>query len=403
MLAYRGNPHSGGQGVYVRHLSRALSGLGHHVEVFSGQPYPDLDPGIALSRLPSLDLYRPEDPFRRARGFRDAIDLLEFGGMCAGAFPEPLSFSLRAWRELDRRSGEFDIVHDNQCLGYGLLGLDARLPVIATVHHPIAVDLRLELAAASRSRRWSLRRWYAFTRMQDRVARRLRRILTVSNPSKAEIVLEMRVAPERIAVVPNGVDTQTFRPLPGSHRIVGRILATASADVPLKGLVPLLEALARVRALRPADLVVVGKARPNGAVRDTIARLGLGGAVRFVSGIDEQELVELYSQAELAVVPSLYEGFSFPAVEAMACGVPLVATTAGALPEVIGHDGGSGLLVPPGDALALAAAIGRALDDPELRLRMGAEGRARVIDRYGWARAAEATVAEYRTVLEGRC
>jgi len=158
-----------------------------------------------------------------------------------------------------------------------------------------------------------------------------------------------------------------------------------------------------VRALRPADLVVVGKARPNGAVRDTIARLGLGGAVRFVSGIDEQELVELYSQAELAVVPSLYEGFSFPAVEAMACGVPLVATTAGALPEVIGHDGGSGLLVPPGDALALAAAIGRALDDPELRLRMGAEGRARVIDRYGWARAAEATVAEYRTVLEGRC
>lgn len=403
LLGYRGNPHSGGQGVYLRQLSRALRALGHEVHVFAGQPYPDLDPGIPLFELPSLDLYRPNEPFRRARGFIDAIDLLEFATMCAGGFPEPLTFSLRAWRELAGRAGEFDLVHDNQSLGYGLLGLDRALPVIATVHHPIAVDLRLELAAAGRSRRWALRRWYGFTRMQDRVARRLDRILTVSSPSKAEIEAEMGVAGERIAVVPNGVDTDTFRPLPGSNRVAGRMLATASADVPLKGLVPLLEALARVRAMRTADLVVVGRARPNGAVQDTIARLGLGDSVRFVSGIDEQELVRLYSQAELAVVPSLYEGFSFPAVEAMACGVPLVATTAGALPEVVGRDGGSGLLVPPGDATALAAAIGRALDDPELRLRMGGEGRSRVLERYGWERAAAATVAEYRKVLASRC
>ena len=403
MLAYRGNPHSGGQGVYVRHLSRALRSLGHQVEVLAGQPYPELAEGIPLTRLESLDLYRPEAPFKRARGLRGAVDLLEFGTMCTGGFPEPLTFSLRAWRELSRRAGEFDIVHDNQCLGYGLLGLNRRLPVIATVHHPIAVDLRLELAAAAGSRRWSLKRWYAFTRMQDRVARRLPRILTVSTPSRDEIEREMGVPVDRIAVVPNGVDTETFKPLPGTQRVAGRMLATASADVPLKGLVPLLEALARVRTQRPADLVVVGKARVNGAVRDTIARLGLGGSVRFVSGIDEQELVELYSQAELAVVPSLYEGFSFPAVEAMACGVALVATTAGALPEVVGRDGGSGLLVPPGDAPALAAAIGIALDDADLRLRMGTEGRARVIERYGWARAAAATVAEYERVLAERC
>jgi glycosyltransferase involved in cell wall biosynthesis len=397
-LTYRGNPHSGGQGVYVRQLSRALGALGHHVEVMSGPPYPELDPGVALCRLESLDLYRPEDPFRRQRPLRDAIDLLEFGGMCLAGFPEPLSFSLRAWRELNRRRAEFDVVHDNQCLGYGLLGIErAGLPVLATIHHPIAVDRRLELAQATWQRRVALRRWYGFTRMQGRVARRLKRLLTVSEAARDEILREIGVRPERISVVLNGVDSAIFRPLASHPRIPGRVVATASADVPLKGLVPLLQAMARVRRERlDSELVVVGKPREGGTVARLIGELGLGGSVRFVNGLPECELVELYAGAEVAVVPSLYEGFSLPAVEAMACAVPVVATTAGALPEVVGRDGDSGLLVPPGDAGALAAAIGRMLEDPDLRSRTGRSGRARVLERFSWRRAAERTVELYR-------
>jgi MMP alpha-(1->4)-mannosyltransferase len=397
LLAYRGNRHSGGQGVYVRHLSRALARLGHQVEVLGGPPYPEVDPPVRLTRLESLDLYRPEAPFRRARGFRDGIDVLEFGTMCVGGFPEPLTFSLRAWRELAARRAEFDVVHDNQCLGYGLLGLErAGLPVVATIHHPIAIDRRLELAAAGWKRRVALRQWYGFVRMQGRVARRLRRVLTVSDCARDDIAREMRVSPERIAVVPNGVDAAVFRPLPGRPRIPGRVVTTASADVPLKGLVPLLEALARVRSRRSVDLVVVGRARKNGSVAAALDRFGLGGSVRFVNGIDETELVRLYGEAEVAVVPSLYEGFSLPAVEAMACAVPLVATTAGALPEVVGTDGEAGFLVPPGDSEALAAAIDRALEDASLRRRLGDAGRVRVIERFSWERAAERTVDEYR-------
>ena len=406
LLTYRGNPRSGGQGVYVRNLSRSLAALGHRVEVVSGQPYPDLDAdaGVTLTRLPSLDLYRPEAPFKPDREARDAIDLLEFTTMCSGGFPEPLTFSLRAWRELRRRRAEFDVVHDNQCLGYGLLGLRREgLPVLATIHHPIRIDRRLEMAEARGARRITLRRWYAFTRMQARVARRLQRLITVSEAARDLIVMEMGARSDRIAVVPNGVDAALFRPHPECRRKPGRVVAMASADVPLKGLAPLLRAFAQVRARRPAELVVVGKLRPDGPTPRLLAELELNGSVRFVNGLTDPELVSLYAEADAAVVPSLYEGFSLPAVEAMACGLPLVATTAGALPEVVGPDREAALLVPPGDADALARGIVTLLADAPLRRRLGDRGRARVLERFRWEAAARGTAECYREVMASVC
>ena len=404
LLVYRGNPHSGGQGVYTRYLSRELVGLGHQVTVFSGQPWPVLEPGVELVAIPSLDLYREPDPFRvpKAGEFGSWVDLLEFGLMCTAGFPEPLTFSLRVRGELAARRGMFDVVHDNQCFGRGMLGVMADgWPMLATLHHPITVDRAIDLSQAPTLRRqMSLRRWYGFLRMQMRVARQVPRILTVSESSKRDIVAQMGVPPSRLAVVPVGVDHTLFRPLPGVARRPGRIMTTASADVPLKGLVPLLEALAKLRTEHAADLVVVGKPRRESRVGETIERLGLEGAVSFVSGISDERLVELYAEATVAVVPSLYEGFSLPAVEAMACGVPLVATTGGALPEVVGSDGETGLLVPPGDPGALAAALARVLGDPSLAARLSLAGRHRVLDRFTWRACAESTVEHYRWVLD---
>ncbi len=406
LLAYRGNPYSGGQGVYVRHLSRELTALGHRVEVWSGPPYPPLDPGIPLVRVPSLDLYRSPDPFRTPalREFRDVVDVAEFALMCSAGFPEPLTFSLRAWRALHHRRGEFDLVHDNQCLGYGILGIDRDVaPVVATLHHPITVDRDLELAHVSTwQQRLSVQRWYGFVRMQKRVVRRLPRLITVSSSSAHDICAQMGARQEQLAVVPVGVDTTLFRPLPGVRRVPGRIMTTASADVPLKGLLPLIEAVAKVRTECHAELVVVGQPRQGSAVPATIARLGLEDAVRLEGAVDDRRMVELYAEAEVAVVPSLYEGFSLPAIEAMACGVPLVATTGGALPEVVGSDGDTALLVPPGDPGALAAAIGSLLDDGDRRARVGAAGRKRVLDRFTWPATARATVTQYRRALAER-
>ncbi|MEU6420125.1 glycosyltransferase family 4 protein [Streptomyces spiralis] len=409
LLTYKGNPFCGGQGVYVRHLSRELARLGHRVEVIGAQPYPVLDdledsaPGrLSLTELPSLDLYRQPDPFRTPGRdeYRDWVDALEVATMWTGGFPEPLTFSLRARRHLRARRGEFDVVHDNQTLGYGLLG-DVGAPLVTTVHHPITVDRQLELDAADTwQRRWSVKRWYAFTRMQRRVARRLPSVLTVSGSSRQEIVDHLGVRSDRVHVVHIGADTDLFSPDPSVRRVPGRIVTTSSADVPLKGLVFLVEALAKVRAEQPeAHLVVVGKRAEDGPVAQAIERYGLEGAVEFVKGISDAELVDLVRSAEVACVPSLYEGFSLPAAEAMATGTPLVATTGGAIPEVAGRDGETCLAVPPGDAGALAAALCRLLDDPDLRTRLGAAGRDRVLRHFTWARAAEGTVAHYREAI----
>ena len=404
-LSYRGKPHCGGQGVYTRHLTKALSDLGHSVEVFSGQPYPVLDERVPLMALPSLDLYNDHYPMRKARiwELKTRWDLVEVAAFNTGTFPEPLAFSLRAWDHLRHRRDDFDLVHDNQCLGWGLVLLQQRVgfPVLSTIHHPITVDRRLEIAhARTLWESFSMRRWYAFTKMQSRVARRMNHIMTVSESSKVDIAADHKVDPEHIHVVPVGVDPEMFRPIPGVRRVPGRIVTTASADVAMKGLKYLLEAVAKLRTERNVELVIIGRPTEGGASADLFAELGLTDCVSWVHGVSDERIVELYSEAEVAVVPSLYEGFSLPAIEAMSCGVPLVTTTGGALPEVAGSHGETCFQVPPGDGEALAAMLGAVLDQPDVRDRVGANGRQRVIDQWSWHHTAERTVDQYRALLD---
>src|SRR5215203_6651858 len=354
-LTYRGKQHVGGQGVYTRHLTKALVDLGHHVEVLSGQPYPELDERVPMTKLPSLDVFNDHYPgrFPAYWEIKTREDILELAQFSTGTFPEPLAFSFRALRHLTPRRGEFDLVHDNQCLGYGILKLERLMPTIVTLHHPITKDRQLEMDhAPNRRKRISVGRWYSFVKMQGRVASRLPRIVVVSENSIRDIHTDMGVAYDRMRLVPVGVDPALFRPRPEVARIPGRLITTASADVALKGLAFLLEAVAKLRTERDVTLTIIGSPK-DGKSMDLIRSLGLLPHVHFVSGVTDERIVELYAEAELAVVPSLYEGFSLPAIEAMAAGVPVVATTGGAIPEVVGRDGTTAALVPPGDAGAL--------------------------------------------------
>ena len=401
LLSYRSKPHCGGQGVYIRHLSRELAALGHTVEVFSGQPYPELDEGVVLTKVPSLDLYRDPDPFRipKLREFRDLIDVEEFLTMCTAGFPEPKSFGRRIARIFRTRKDDFDIVHDNQVLAYGMLDIKKMgVPLITSIHHPITFDRRIDLAAAPNWRKKiSLRRWYGFLTMQGRVAREAGKILTVSKSSQTDIVKDFGVPADRIQVIPLGVD-EAFVP-PTKPRVPGRLMAMASADAPIKGISTLLEAFAKLRTERDLELVLVTKPTEGGRTEQLIDQLGIKDHVTFVNGVSDAELVEVMGSAEIACVPSLYEGFSLPTAELMACETPLVVSRAGAIPEVVGPDGVCAVQVTPGDVEELAAAIAALLDDPERRARMGRAGRQRVLQKFSWHAVAVATAAAYEEVI----
>jgi glycosyltransferase involved in cell wall biosynthesis len=401
-LTYRGKPHVGGQGVYTRHLTKALVDLGHSVEVFGGQPYPVLDDRITMHKLPSLDIFNDQYPGRlpgywEIKTWPDFVETARFLG---GQFSEPLAFSKRAYRELSTRVDDFDLVHDNQCLGWDILKIEKIIPTIVTLHHPITKDRELEMSHAPNWwKRRSLKRWYSFVEMQGKVASKMPRIVVVSENSINDINKDMGVSRDRMRLVPVGVDPELFRPMPEVQRQPGRLITTASADVALKGLSYLLEAMASLRTQRDIRLTIIGKPRPGHSM-DLIESLGLKPYIDFVSGVPDERIVELYAEAELAVVPSLYEGFSLPAIEAMSTGICLIATDGGALPEVTGTDGDTVLQCPAGNAAALAATIARGLDDADLRTRVGLAGRERVVSRWSWRHCAALTVDQYREVLD---
>lgn len=402
LLSYRSKTHCGGQGVYVRHLSRGLADLGHQVELFSGQPYPEeLDPRVKLTAVPSLDLYREPDPFRTPRPseIRDYIDALEVATMWTAGFPEPRTYSLRVARLLKERRHEFDVVHDNQCLGSGLLRIAATgVPVVATVHHPITRDRTLDLAAAHWWRKPLVHRWYGFAAMQKRVARRIPDLVTVSSSSATDIAKDFGVRHDQLQVVPLGVDTKLFAP--GSRtRVPGRIIAVSSADRPLKGIGHLLQAVTRLRAGHDIDLQLVAKLEPNGPTEKLIAELGISDIVHTSHNLSDTELAELFASAEIACIPSLYEGFSLPAVEAMASGTPIVASRAGALPEVLGPEGLCAELARPGDVPDLTRAIKTLLESPEKRRQLGNAGRDRALKVFSWQAVAAQTVRVYERAI----
>lgn len=402
LLGYRSNPYSGGQGIYIKYLSQALADAGHQVDVISGEPYPQLDPRVTLIKLPGLNLYEHPNHALALRWhhLKSFTDTFEYFSMLTGGFPEPYTFGRRLVKYFEREQPRYDIVHDNQSLCYGVLKLQQTgHPVVTTIHHPIASDLAIALSQAdSWKLRLLIRRWHSFLRMQNKVVPRLKHLVTVSGASRADVAKAFGIPDDRLKIVHNGIDTQTFKPRPDVTESPLRIMATASSDTPLKGLVYLLEAVALLREEMPEiELVVIGKLKDDGATIKRIKKLDLDGTVRFVSNVETEEIVQLYAEASVVAVPSVYEGFGLPAAEAMACGKAVVSTTGGALPEVVGD---CGVLVPTRDAIALRDAIKTLLLDDSRRKQLGRKARARIEASFSWQVAATQMESIYRQVTE---
>lgn len=402
VTGYRSHPHVGGQGVYIRELTRGLAALGHKVTVASGPPYPELDPGIDLVRLPSLDLFAEDNAFMalRAKHLASWADLSEWLAHNSGAFGELYAFGRRLDRYLADNAGEYDVVHDNQTLSTPFLRIERRLPVITTLHHPIAIDHDYALAASDAWWKALLtRRWYRFVGMQARTARRLQRHLAVSEAARDTHAERYGVAPDRVRVAYNGIDHDVFRPDPSIPRETGLIVTTASADVPIKGLDVLIDALARVAAARPkARLHIVGQLR-DGPARRRLAAHGLSQRVSTSSDLTRAEVADLYRRAHIVACPARFEGFGFPAAEAMACGAAVVSSDGGALPEVVGD---AGLVSPAGDAEAMAANLARLLDAPAEAAQLGERASARARAEFNWSSHALAASRLYAEALAER-
>lgn len=397
LLGYRSNPYSGGQGIYIHYLSKALAEAGHNVDVISGPPYPQLDSKVKLIKLPSLNLFEEKNHTLalRPKHLLSYTDFFEWLSMLTGGFPEPYTFGRRLVQYFRREKPDYDIVHDNQSLCYGVLKLQEKgFPVITTIHHPITSDLEIALQNADNWKsRLMIRRWHSFLGMQKKVVPKLRHLVTVSEASRMDIAKAFNIEAEKISVVHNGIDTEVFRPLPDVKRRPYRIMVTASADAPLKGLDYLLKAIATLVHKYPElELLVLGKLKEDGTTKKLISNLNMEKHLRFVSGISTAEVVKLYAEASLVVVPSIYEGFGLPAGEAMACGLPVISTDGGALPEVVGN---CGIIVPTRNSPAIADAISGLLVNTHRQSQLGRMARSRIVELFSWKVAAQNMVELY--------
>ncbi|MHB8375456.1 MAG: glycosyltransferase family 4 protein [Dehalococcoidia bacterium] len=414
-IMYQGNMYSGGQGVYLHYLTRELVKLGHDVHVISGRPYPRLAEGVVHHRLHTYSFWaflngRDEHAYDHAHNpleFFHPWNFYEFASTRASLASLFFTFSVRAYRklaEIEAATGPFDLVHDNQTLGYGILAMKRLMGkrVVASLHHPLAIDKANNIReATSLPARVVKELWFPW-RMQSIVANGIDRVLTGSRNSAESVSRSMDIPLSHIRQTPYGVDHDVMRPLPDAQRVPGTILFVGDSEDRNKGARFLIEACARLQHEIDFTLLFKDKKEQDmKVVPPLVWKHGLKRFVEYIPRLSTDELVRLYNSAQLVVSPSLYEGFGLPAAEAMACGTPVVATTAGAFPEFI-DDGRTGLLVPPGDPGALASAIQSLLIDPARCARMGAAASEHIRTRFTWERTAQETLGVYEDVLHGR-
>ncbi len=386
ILSYRSAPFGGGQGIYVKDLSQALVNLGHEVTVFSGPPYPELDKKIVLIRSPGLNLFETfnfKDRFFKFINHKDKTtsDFYEFFSVLFGGFPEMRTFGVRAKKHVLKN--KYDLVIDNQSVSYGMEYIQILTPLIEVIHHPITMDLKYELSTSNNLiYRFSRHRWYSFLRMQKKVAPLLKNILTPSNNSKKDISKEFHVKPENISVIHNAVDSSIFRPYPEIKNLPQRLITTASADVPLKGLDFSLYALADLsKEFQDIELLVIGTLRKGGHTDRLIKKLNLNERVTFKTGITKDEIAQEYAKSSVAIVSSLYEGFGYPVAEAMSCSIPLIATDVASIPEITDN---FAILIPPKDSDAIRDSIRKILLEPDLYNKVAAKGRLHIKNKFNW-------------------
>lgn len=385
ILSYRSAPFGGGQGVYVKDISYALSSLGHSVDVISGEPYPHLHADINLIKLPGMNLFESFSFRDRLKKFiqnpKSILNIYEFTSTLFGGFPEMHTFGNRV-NDFLKKEDKYDVIIDNQSLSYGMLEVQKRFPFIEVIHHPITMDLKHDLETNQKFLyKLSRKRWYSFLNMQKKVAPKINSIITPSNNSKKDIINDFKCLKENIEVINNGLDTNIFKPRKDIKREAYRLITTASADVPLKGLDYTLKALARLKEDLDINLLIIGKLKKDGHTSRLIKNLGIEKNIEFKTNLTQEEIAIEYAKSSIAIVSSLYEGFGYPVIEAMSCSIPLIATNTSSIPELVGD---YAHLIAPKNSELLANTIKSILSDYQTNINIAEKGRDHVIEKFHW-------------------
>ena len=387
ILSYRSAPFGGGQGVYVHDISKALTERGHKVDIISGPPYPKVPEGVNLIKLPGLDLFQTFSFKERIKIFKNKkkkniLDYFEFCSVLLGGFPEMKTFGHRCHNYLIQNT-DYDAVIDNQSLSYGMLEIQKIFPFIEIIHHPITKDYKHDLLANNKLLyRFSRYRWYSFLNMQKRVAPKIKNIITPSSNSSQDIAKDFRCNESNITVIHNGLDVNIFVPYEDIKRDPFKLITTASADVPLKGLDYTLTALSILKnEFQNMNLTVIGKLKKDGHTSRLIERLGISDSIVFKTNLTKKEIAEEYAKSSVAIVSSLYEGFGYPVIEAMSCSTPLIAANTSSIPELIGN---YATLIPPKDSTSLANSIKLIINNYDKYKSISNKGRDHIIKNFNW-------------------
>lgn len=387
ILSYRSAPFGGGQGVYVHDISKALTERGHKVDIISGPPYPKVPEGVNLIKLPGLDLFQTFSFKERIKIFKNKkkkniLDYFEFCSVLLGGFPEMKTFGHRCHNYLIQNT-DYDAVIDNQSLSYGMLEIQKMFPFIEIIHHPITKDYQHDLLANNKILyRFSRYRWYSFLNMQKRVAPKIKNIITPSSNSSQDIAKDFRCNESNITVIHNGLDVNIFVPYEDIKRDPLKLITTASADVPLKGLDYTLTALSILKnEFQNMNLTVIGKLKKDGHTSRLIERLGISDSIVFKTNLTKKEIAEEYAKSSVAIVSSLYEGFGYPVIEAMSCSTPLIAANTSSIPELIGN---YATLIPPKDSTSLANSIKLIINNYDKYKSISNKGRDHIIKNFNW-------------------
>ena len=392
ILSYRSAPFGGGQGVYIHDISKALSIMGHKVDVISGPPYPNLSEEVNLIELPGLDLFQTFSFKERMKIFwkkekKNFSDIYEFISVLFGGFPEMRTFGYRA-RDYLIHNNHYDIVIDNQSISYGMIDLQKIFPFIEIIHHPITKDFKYEMDQSNKLLyKFSRYRWYSFLKMQKKVAPKINNIITPSINSLKDISKDFNCDPSRITVIQNGLDIDIFRPYKEILRNPLRLITTASADVPLKGLDYTLKSLAELKKdFAGIHLIVIGKLKEEGHTSRLIEKLNIQDEVTFKTNLTKEEIAKEYAKSSISLVSSLYEGFGYPVIEAMSCGVPLIAANTSSIPELVGEFAS---LIPAKDTKAQIESIKNVIQKYDYYKDIAEKGREHIITKFNWLKITE--------------